>query len=115
MSIDTQNSIIGLLSGIVLPMLMTILATALLCRYRIARKKRVSYGTMFAGASVVPLLLMVIVTFLQPYVWWSRAHKSSPAEFLGMLGFMLIMCALPALFVVVHYKKRSKRDETPVA
>lgn len=115
MSVGTQSLIINLLLGLVVPILATIRATALLCCYRIARKKRVSYGTMFAGASIVPFLLAVVVTCLQPDVWWSRAHESSPAEFLATLGFLLTMCALPALFVVVHYKRRSKRDETPVA
>jgi hypothetical protein len=114
MSTETQNTLIGLLIFAV-PMLATVPVTALICWYRTAHKKRVSYGTMFSGASIIPALLAIVVTFMEPDVWWSHEHKSSPEDFVVMLVFLGVMCVLPALFVVGYYQRRRKRDETPVA
>lgn len=114
MSVETQNAIIGLLILLAF-MAATIPATALLCRYRISRRQRVSYGTLFAGASVVPLVLAVIVTCGEPDVWWSHQHKGSPYDFFVTLVFLMLLCVLPALCVVVYYQRKKKRDETPVA
>jgi len=96
----------------IIVMLAAIPPTALLCRYRIARKKGVSYGTMFAGTLCVPLVFAVIMTCEQPDVWWSRAHKCTPVDLLLGLGFMAAMCVLPALGVVLYYQRRNKKDET---
>jgi hypothetical protein len=114
MSVETQNLIISLLIFAVL-ILATIPVTVFLCCYRIARKKPISYGTMFAAASCIPLLLAIVVTCLQPDIWWSHEHKSSPQDFLVMLVFLMLMCVLPALGVVVYYQRRSKKDKTPAA
>jgi hypothetical protein len=115
MSVDMQNAIIGVLLVFIVPMLATIPVVAILCRYRIARKKRVSYGTMFAGASIIPLLLAIVVTCFEPDVWWSHEHKSSPEDFLVMLIFIATMCVLPALAVSVYYQRKNKRNEAPVS
>ena len=115
MSVNIQNAIMGVLLVFIVPMLATIPATALLCRYRIARKKRVSYGTMFAGASIIPLLLAIVVTCFEPDIWWSHEHKGSPEDFMVMLVFIATMCVLPALGVLVYYQRKSKKHETPLA
>jgi hypothetical protein len=114
MSTDTQNLIVSLLI-LAVPVLATIPVTIFLCRYRISHQKRVSYGTMFAAASCIPLLLAVVVTCTEPDVWWSHEHKSSPQDFFVMLVFLMLLCVLPALGVVVYYQRRKKRDERPVA
>jgi hypothetical protein len=114
MSTDTQNLIVSLLI-LAVPVLATIPITIFLCRYRISHQKRVSYGTMFASASCIPLLLAIVVTCTEPDVWWSYEHKSSPQDFFVMLVFLMLLCVLPALGVVVYYQRRKKRDERPVA
>jgi DMSO reductase anchor subunit len=110
MSVETQNAVIGLLLLTVL-MSATIPATAFLCRYRTSRKKRVSCGTLFAGASVVPLVVAVVVTCTEPDIWWSHEHKGSPHDFFITLVFLMLLCVLPALCVVVYYQRKKKRDE----
>lgn len=113
MGVETQNTIISLVV-LAAMLLAAAVVTALFCHFRVARKKPASYGTIFIGASVVPLLLAIVATFLEPDIWWSREHKSSPEDFLIMLGLFGVMCALPAFGVVLYYKRRSKRDETRV-
>jgi hypothetical protein len=101
-------------SGLVafgIPMLVTIPATAIFCRCRIACKKRVSFGTIFVGASCFPLLLAVIDTCIEPGIWWSRSNHF---EFLIALGIFVAICILPASGVVLYYQRRSNRDEKPV-
>ena len=111
MSVEVQNAIIefGLLAAL---MLVTAVVTAILCRRRLARHKSVSYVTIFTGAAVVPLLLAVLSTLIEPDVWWSREHKSSTQMFLASLGFLGLVCTLPALGVVLRFKRRSRKDET---
>ncbi len=106
---------IGFILVFVVPMIATIPVAALLCRYRLARKRQISYGTMFTAASVIPLVLAQGATCIEPSMWWSREHKSPPEIFVVLLLFMAAMCVLPALCVVVYYQRRKKRDETPVA
>jgi cytochrome c biogenesis protein CcdA len=110
MSFEVQNSIInfGLLAALTL---VTVAVTAVLCRQRLTRHKSVSYVTILIGAAVVPLWLAFFVTLIQPDVW-SRQHKSSPQQFLALLGLLWLLCTLPALGVVLRYKRRSRKNET---
>ena len=105
---------IGIFLFFGIPMVATIPAAVLLCRYRIAHKKRISYGTMFTAASCIPLLLAVVASCIDPSMWWSREGKNVPEIWFVMLLFMAAMCVLPALCVVVYYQRRGQRDETPV-
>jgi len=114
MSVEIQNAIIDLFV-LAVPMAATIPATVFLCRHRTARKQRVSCGTLFAGASVVPLVLAVLMTCAEPDIWWSYNHKGSPYDFLVMLVSVMLLCVLPALGVVVYYRRKEKRSETPVS
>jgi hypothetical protein len=92
----------------VLPMLATIPVTILLCRYRTAHKKRVSYGTTFAGACIIPLLLFLF--FTTAILLSSNDGKSpTPILFLQLFGFVACMCVLPAFAVVAYYQKRSQK------
>jgi hypothetical protein len=92
----------------VLPMLATIPVTAWLCWRRIARRKRVSYGTVLAGACLIPLLLFLFFTIA---IWLSGidAKAPSPLLFLQLFGFVACMCVLPAFTVVAYYQKRSQK------
>jgi len=97
-----------------LPMITTVPVAAWLCHYRLARKRRISYGTVFAAASGIPLLLAVMATCIEPDFWWSHEHNTPPGIWMIMLLFTAAMCLLPALCVVVYYQRRKKRDETHV-
>jgi RsiW-degrading membrane proteinase PrsW (M82 family) len=108
MSDETANLLIPFLFLFGL-MAATIPVTALLCRLRVRSGKAVSYGSMFSGPSIVIAALAVVLTCIQPDIWWSREHKSSPEEFLVVLLFLGAMCILPSLFVVVYYQRRAKR------
>jgi len=92
----------------VCPMLATIPVTALICWYRTAHKKRVSYGTMLVGACLIPLLLFLFFTIA---IWLSGidAKAPSPLLFLQLFGFVACMCVLPAFAVVGYYQKRSQK------
>jgi hypothetical protein len=107
-SVAIGNAIIGLL-GLAGLMAATIPATAFLCRHRISRKRRVSYGTLFAGTSVIPLVLAAVMTCTEPDIWWSHEHKASPYDFFVLLVFLMLLCVLPALCVVVHYQRKKKQ------
>jgi len=100
----------------VLPMMATVPVTALLCRYRISRKKRVSYGTVAAGACVIPLSFFTFLTVVFLISLGPDNPKAPPRFlFLQLFGFVACMCVLPAFGVVNYYQRRSKRDETRVA
>jgi hypothetical protein len=104
----------GIVLFFLLPMLATIPVAGMICRIRVAHQKRVSYGTMFASACCVPLVLALAVSCISPDIW-SREGKNVPELWLVMLAFLVAMCVLPALFVVLYYQRRSKKDETRVA
>jgi hypothetical protein len=90
------------------PMLATIPVTAFFCWYRTAHKKRVSYGTVLAGACLIPLLLFLFCTIP---IWLSGidAKPTSPLLILQLFGFVACMCVLPAFAVVAYYQKRSQK------
>ena len=114
---------IALLMTIVVLMLLTIPVTALLCRYRIARGKRVSYGTMFAGACIMMLIFLIGISMGQCFTldFWMNHHGQGkedpewPIPFLRLLGFITAICTLPALGVVAYYQKRGKSDASHLA
>ena len=94
-------------------MALTVPLTGLLCRYRIARQRRISYGTMLLGATAASM-----VVFLGAGGWeifrpdyWAGGHKSPPSFALVLLGYTAAFCVLPALGVVIFYERRGKRDE----
>ncbi len=101
-------------------MLITVPATALLChlrialvrRFRIARKRQVSYGTMLLGALIVPLIFVSLESCLDPDFWSYRYKGLGPERIIFILGFFAAMNILPALGVVAHYQKRAKSDGT---
>jgi hypothetical protein len=106
------------------PLLVTIPVTVLLCHFQVRSKRRVSYGTMIAGAVIVPLSFLILGSggecFSQAY--WSRDygpnHKLGPDwpfSELKDMGFAATICAMPALGVVAYYQRRGKRNEAQVA
>src|SRR5450756_753995 len=104
------------------PMLITIPVTIMLCRIRIAQKKRVAYGTMILGAFIVTFLWLALVSggdcfsldfwaALHPGVW--TRLSGNRVFLLKFTAFVAVICALPALAVVHCYQNRSKREEMP--
>jgi uncharacterized membrane protein len=118
MSVETQNAIIGLVMLAVF-MAATVPATAFFCRYRISRKKRVSCGTLFLGAFVVPFVSVVVGSCTELVSWRMHVHKVSLHDYFVSQVFtmvsVMLLCVLPALCVVVYYQRKKKRDEMPVA
>jgi hypothetical protein len=125
MKVEAQNMIIRILVCLVLPMAASILVAAVLCRRRLRRGRRVSYGTTIVGACIVTLAWLICVSMgacFTPHFWspsyqHDAEHKWDPEWPLSMLkavGFIAAVCALAALGVVLYYKRRRKRDEIPV-
>lgn len=105
-------------------LLVAILCTALICHWRIARQRRVSVGTLLAGAfcaAIVSDVLLVLFDaglagFTRDY--WARQKVGGGIPYLFFFiywVFTVIPCIVAALAVVIYYQKRSKRDVTPVA
>jgi MFS family permease len=114
MSVETQNLIIGILLGFGVPMAAATLVTALICRYRIARKKRISAGTVLVGAVSLPVIFAIGGTLLDADFWSTRNKGPGVVGVLIILGLVTIISFLPAGAVVRYYQKRSKKNETPV-
>ncbi len=94
------------------PILLAIPTAVLLCRARIARKLRVSFGTVFFTAFVVTFFWLGLVTQGEIYTisFWRGFQPKPPDRELALKAvvFILITSALPALGVVHHYQKRAK-------
>jgi len=102
--------------------LVTIPLTALICRWRLRRRKPISYGTMFAGAFCAAILFVLSSTvYFDGWEAFTSIDGWMDDKFFGrgavftVLGCITLMCVLPALGVVVYYQRRKKRDERPVA
>ena len=106
------------------PAVITVPVTAFLCRFRVAHKRRVAYGTMLLGVVIVLFCWMVLFTgaaCLSPDYWnsiistinrtqWTRAGDAS-VLYLKSFGFSAAISLLPAFGVVHYYQERSKRNE----
>lgn len=102
------------------PMVVTFPVAVFFCRYRVARRKQISYETLVASAACIPALLGMLA-----FVGWvvdSFSHgpevivgKGPELYVLFILALMAGMCLLPALCAVVYYQKRSRRVEPPKA
>jgi O-antigen/teichoic acid export membrane protein len=99
----------GIILFFAIPMMATIPVAMFLCRYRVARSRRISYGTMFAAASCIPFLLAIVATCFEPDIWWTHENKNDPGVWPVMLFFMVAMCVLPALLVALYYQKRGRK------
>jgi len=89
-------------------MMATLPCTALLCCYRLAQGRKISYGTVLAGAMSAPFLLVIAATLISPEIWFVHEGKSSPKDFVVIFRHMAIMCVLPAFAVVILFQRRGK-------
>jgi hypothetical protein len=99
--------------------LATIGFTTLVCRYRTARKKRISYGTLLVSPLIANVIVFITLgglifgwQFFAPNFWIGNGAIGAA---LPVIIFITILCILPALGVVVYYQKRRKKDEKRVA
>ena len=103
----------------IIPVIITIPVTAMLCRMRIARRQRVAYGTMLLGVFIVTLIWLVCVSrgdcFSQDF-WaslnagsWTRITADRVLQ-LKFAAFCAVISVLPAFGVVDYHQKRSKRN-----
>jgi hypothetical protein len=99
--------------------LATIAFTTLVCRYRTARKKRISYGTLLASPLIANVIVFITLgglifgwKFFAPNFWIGNWAMGAA---LPVIIFITILCILPALGVVVYCQKRRKKDEKRVA
>jgi hypothetical protein len=87
--------------------------TALLCRHRVTRGKKVSYRTAVAGAYIADLLVLCIVLIgVARFEIWTLEYWTAIVIGYGLLGLFAV---LPALGVVHYYQRRTKSNEAPVA
>jgi hypothetical protein len=102
----------------IVPMMITIPVTAVLCRYRISRKKRVSYGTVFLGVFIAAFLWFAFVSdgdcfspgFLASITSrvWTRVGDGR-VLLLKFVAFNAVASVLSAMGAVHYYQKRSKK------
>jgi hypothetical protein len=103
--------------------------TATVCRWRIARTKRVSWGTILVGACIAALLGIVwLPVFIAgkdafTHEFWAsftqefgfRAKTVNPVWFFFVMwGLNLLACILPAAGVVAYYQARCKNEKQVV-
>jgi hypothetical protein len=94
--------------------LVSIPVTALICRFRLARKKRVYWGTVLVGALVASLIvfLAAMIYFgeagdlLRPGSWLPEGKSPGGLFVITVPAFL---CVLPAVAVVAYYQRRQTK------
>jgi uncharacterized BrkB/YihY/UPF0761 family membrane protein len=116
-SLESKDPIVAFLA----PILATIPVTTLICRYRVAREKKVAYGTMFIGIFIVTIIWLILASEGKCFTgdFWAPARPKGgspgPISILMLLGFVATISALPAFGVVAYYQRRSNKNETRLA
>jgi hypothetical protein len=99
----------------IIPMLVTIPVTALLCQARISRKWRISFGTVLFSAFIVTFIWLGFATGWDIYtVGFWHGYRPKPPDrplVLKVIAFTFITCILPALGIVHVYQRRSKKND----
>ena len=97
----------------------TIAITIMLCRYRLARKQPVSFGTLIAGPVIANVVVFLFMAFYSEGEsvftrdFWTGG-KAGFETIWGPLGYITVMCVLPALAVIVYYKRRNNIPMSPL-
>lgn len=100
--------------------MLTIVMTALLGRFWVARKKLPSFGT-FIGVPFCSVYLVWFVQYFRGAGWQMfTAHywddmKSTLGQLLYHQGLIGTICVFPAIAIVIFYHRRSKRHDPNVA
>jgi hypothetical protein len=96
--------------------LVTLIVSALLCRYRVTRQKQPSWGTVVASSIIGNLFALAAGLFYDAgWEVFSRDTLTEPKGGWGLilivLGVLTIFCILPALAVAGYYQHRTKRAQ----
>ena len=98
-----------------IPMAATVPVTVLLCHIRIARKLRISFGTVLFCALLVTFCWFGFISRGQIYTvgFWDGSRSKGPDRGLVLkhIAFTIVTCALPALYVVHCYQRDAKRGD----
>jgi hypothetical protein len=94
--------------------LVSIPVTALICRFRMARKRRVYWGTVLAGALGASLVVFLAATvyygemgdLLRPGSWLPGGKSPGALLIITVPAFL---CVLPAVAVVAYYQRRQTK------
>jgi tellurite resistance protein TehA-like permease len=92
-------------------MALTVAVTVFLCRFRLARRHRVSYGTVLASVFIVTLSWFA---FTFPFELSYNSHHDAQHmwdpnwlfSLIRLAGFIAVICLFPALLVVGCYQRR---------
>ncbi len=106
-----QMEMQDLLVTVVFPTMGTLPVAAILCRFRVAHSKPVSYGTVMGAVGLVAIAWLIVVTHGECFTseFWGpwRPKRTVWTQWIGIVGFVASICVLPALGVVAYYRKRS--------
>ena len=99
--------------------LVTMAVAVLICHYRSAHQKRISWGTVFTSSLIANVSIFLgLAVYEEGWHIFTReawtGGKGGLDQALFVLGVITILCLLPALGVAVYYQRRCKRDEKHV-
>ena len=97
-----------------------VFVTILLCHYKVTHKKQVSFPMAVSAACIAtPLSIFIGTMFFEAQEVFKASHWTFDwlhiRFWLGLWSLGFIVSLMAAFVVVTFYKKRSQRDETPVA
>ena len=96
----------------------TLAFTVAICRWRTARGKKVSCGTMTAGAFSAAVCALIANMYLwgaelfSREFWQHLRESGSLSSLVPMLALTAMPCTLVALVVVVYYQAKGRRSQT---
>jgi hypothetical protein len=99
--------------------LATVVVAVLLCHYRVAHQKRISWGTVFSSSVIANVSIFLGMGIYEEgwHIFTREAWtggKGGLDQVLFVLGVIIILCILPALGVTVYYQRRTNRNEKHV-
>ena len=102
----------------ILLMMLTVPVTVALCRFRLVRRLRVSYGTVAVSACIVAVFWFGCFF---PFEFSYNSHQDNQHKFdpdwlphlLRLTAFIAAICLVPALGVVAWYQRRSSDNHSP--
>jgi len=98
-----------------------VVSTAVICRRRLVIKKRVSIGTMLAGAFIPATVLTTLYPCFEDGLaafsdgYWAnlKVGGSLPLLFIFIVwAITFLFCIVAASGVVIYYQRRSKKHDT---
>lgn len=123
-----RNPALYYFAGVIL---VTLVVTVLLCRHRLAQKKKSFFATAL-GVTVITNAVLFVVIYLVGRFYSERWHvftleawrsdngsgrslESAVSDGMIFVVVGALICVLPALGVAYYYERRSNKNEIPVA